>query len=84
MEFSQRNSEDPLILLQMPKTVCSEIDTFPDSHPCCSKEQQGSVREVRVFAEFLIQETIVLGRERFREIRIEGRKVLRDNEVLFA
>jgi hypothetical protein len=42
------------------------------------------VREVRVFAEFLIQETIVLGRERFREILIEGREIVWDNKVLIA
>jgi hypothetical protein len=40
------------------------------------------VREVWVFAEFLIQETIVLRREGFREIRIEGREIVWDNKIL--
>ena len=84
MELSQWDSESPLILLQMPQAICSEADAFPDTHSGCSKEQQARVQEVRVFAEFLIQKTIVLGREGFREVLIEAREILQDNKVLFA
>jgi hypothetical protein len=40
--------------------------------------------EVRIFTELLLQETIVLWRKGLREIGIKGRKIFRDNEVLFA
>jgi hypothetical protein len=43
MEFPEWDLEDPLIQLQMTKTIRVEANTFPDPHTCCSKEQQASV-----------------------------------------
>src|SRR5262249_10586462 len=84
VKFSQRDAQAPPILLQMSQAVGSKTNQFPYSHTGGAQEQQASMREVGIFTELLIQETIILWREGLREIGIMGRKILRHNEVLLA
>jgi len=83
VKLAEWDQEGPLASAQGTQTSSGEVEAFSYPHTGCAKKEPAFGSEVHIFAEFVLQKAVVLGRKGFRKISIERREIVSNNKPLF-